>query len=268
MASNPDSGFKLHVPLDASGIKDFKPDKAVKVVAFDSKGAAQEQLVKLSAVGKGDATFAFKTKPGALRVVAGPEDATAKELQSLQTISVSVSAHAWQDARTLTLSAIVISDYYWRWWLIWCRNFTVRGRVVCADGSPVPGAQVCAYDVDWWWWWVSEDLIGCATTDANGAFEIDFRWCCGWWPWWWWVQRTWRLEPLLVQRIVPILQRTPTIPRIPIPDPAPDLAIFSDILAVRSPAAALAAQPGKAALRAAPAAPRRLAAATSPSSST
>lgn len=250
MANTAESGFTLHVPLDASSIRDFRPDKAVKVIAFEAKGGAQEQLVKLSAEGKGDATFAFKAKPGSLRIVAGPEDATAKELQNLQTLSVSVTARAWQDGRTLTLSPIAISDYYWRWWLIWCRNFTIRGRVVCADGSPVPGAQVCAYDVDWWWWWVSEDLIGCATTDANGAFEIDFRWCCGWWPWWWWLQRNWRLEPLLVQKIVPVLQRAPTIPHIPIPDPAPDLAIFSALLAGGSPAAALAARSGGAPPRA------------------
>jgi len=231
MAKSTQGGFTLHVPLDASGIKDFKPDKAVKVVAVDSKGAAQEQLVQLSTDGKGSATFSFAARPGVVQVVIGPGDATANELRALQTISVSVSARAWQDSNALTLSPIAISARYWWWWLIWCRNFTIRGRVVCADGSAVPGAQVCAYDVDWWWWWVSEDLVGCATTDATGAFEIDVRWCCGWWPWWWWAQRIWRLEPLLVQRIVPVLQRTPTIPRVPLPDPAPDLAIFNEILA-------------------------------------
>jgi hypothetical protein len=244
MARTTHGGFSLHVPLDASGVKDFKPDKAVKVVALDSTGAAQEQLVRLSADGKGSASFSFATRPGTVRVVVGPEDATATELQALQTISVSVSARAWQDSNPLTLSPIAISAYYWWWWLIWCRNFTIRGRVVCADGSAVPGAQVCAYDVDWWWWWVSEDLVGCATTDATGAFEIDVRRCCGWWPWWWWAQRIWRLEPLLVQRIVPLLQRTPAIPRIPRPDPAPDLAIFNEILTSSGGAAVTAMAAG------------------------
>jgi len=256
MAKSTQGGFTLHVPLDASGIKDFKPDKAVKVVAVDSKGAAQEQLVQLSTDGKGSATFSFAARPGVVQVVIGPGDATADELRALQTISVSVSARAWQDSNALTLSPIAISARYWWWWLIWCRNFTIRGRVVCADGSAVPGAQVCAYDVDWWWWWVSEDLVGCATTDATGAFEIDVRWCCGWWPWWWWAQRIWRLEPLLVQRIVPVLQRTPTIPRVPLPDPAPDLAIFNEILAGSGGKPAPTLQARGTGLRAALAGPR------------
>ncbi len=35
MAAKGESGnFRLQIPLDASGIKDFKPDRAVKVVAF------------------------------------------------------------------------------------------------------------------------------------------------------------------------------------------------------------------------------------------
>ena len=31
--------FVLEVPLDASGIKDFKPDRPVKVVAYNRSGA-------------------------------------------------------------------------------------------------------------------------------------------------------------------------------------------------------------------------------------
>jgi hypothetical protein len=231
MATSSQARFTLHVPLDASAVKDFKPEKEVKVIAVANTSAVQDQQVRLSTDGKGTANFSFASRPGVLRVAVGPGDATPEELQNLQTISVNVSARAWGERNSLTLSPVTISAYYWWWWLIWCRRFTIRGRVVCPDGSAVPGAQVCAYDVDWWWWWVSEDLIGCAITDATGAFEIDFRWCCGWWPWWWWARRIWRLDPLLIQRIVPVLQRMPTIPRIPLPDPAPDLAIFNDMLA-------------------------------------
>ena len=104
--------------------------------------------------------------------------------------------------------------------------------------------------MDWWWWWVSE-----YTTDATGAFEIDVRWCCGWWPWWW-AQRNWQLEPLLVQHIVPVLQRTPTIPRIPLPDPAPDLAIFNEILASTGGGRVTTVQAREAGLPATPAGPR------------
>src|SRR5438876_4167122 len=223
--------YKLSVPVDASGVKDFKADKAVKVAAFDNNGRVHEAIVKLDArSGKGVATLSFDRQPGSLRVVVGPEDASVEQLQGLQTINISISNRNWQGKRELKLSPIPITSYYWWWWFWWCRNFTIRGKVVCADGSAVPGAQVCAYDVDWWWWWVTEELVGCATTDATGSFEIDFRWCCGWWPWWWWARRFWRLEPLLVERILPILERDPKIPRIPTPDPAPDSAVFDTLL--------------------------------------
>ncbi len=114
---------------------------------------------------------------------------------------------------------------------------------MCGDGSPVPGAKVCAYDVDWWWWWLSEEQVGCATTDATGSFQISFRRCCGWFWWWWWERRYWRVDSLLAERIVPLLQKVPGIRRIPLPDPAPDVKIFESLLGVtgelgRSPALA------------------------------
>ena len=87
----------------------------------------------------------------------------------------------------------------------------ITGRVVCADGSPVPGAQVCAYEVDWWWWWSSAS-VGCAVTDVTGSFEIDFVQCCGWWPWWWWSRRQWFLEPSLVDRVTTLLRSDPESP--------------------------------------------------------
>jgi hypothetical protein len=136
MASSSTDKISLKVPLDAAGIKDFKPDKDVKVLAVDSKGAVQEQRVRLSGEGKGTATFSFASTPGAVRVVVGPGDATADELQALQTISVSVSARAWAGGKTLTLSPIAISAHYWWWWLIWCRAASSR----FAAGSSAPTA--------------------------------------------------------------------------------------------------------------------------------
>jgi hypothetical protein len=124
-----------------------------------------------------------------------------------------------------------IAPYYWYWWFIWCREFTIRGVVVCANGQPVPGATVCAYDVDWWWWWSSTQLIKCATTDASGAFEIKFTWCCGWWPWWWWQQHHWRLEPSLVERIAPVLGRDPGLAVLVQPTPQPSVADFRQLVA-------------------------------------
>lgn len=222
--------FKLEVPFDVSGIKDIKPQK-VKVVAYDRSGkASRAETVELTGKGSASATFTFEQDPGAVQVLVGPESASEKELRYLQTLSVSVPASRWAESNTLKLSPVAISSFYYWWWWRWCRNYVIRGRLVCADGSPVPGATVCAYDVDWWWWWVSEQQVGCAVTDANGVFEIDFRRCCGWLWWWWWEQRNWRVEPLLAERIVPALQKVSGLRQIPLPDPAPDVRIFDSLI--------------------------------------
>jgi hypothetical protein len=226
-----DEKFKLEVPLDASGIEDFKPEQDVKVVAQDRNGNFNSQTVKLNARGLGVATLAFDEHPGSLRLYVGPADATDEEVSGLQTIRLNISARQWLDRSELKLSPIVIRPYYWFWWLRWCRIFTIRGLVVCPDGSPVPGAKVCAFDVDCWWMWCSKQLVGCDTTDATGAFEIKFRWCCGWWPWWWWRFRAFQIEQTLVDRILPVLQRDPTLPILPEPSPKPTLAVFDQLLA-------------------------------------
>ena len=223
-------GFRLVVPLDASGVEDFRPEQAIKVAARDRKGTVSAQTVRLDASGRGTAAFAFPERPGSLRVAIGPETASDEELFALQTITLNVPARSWEVAREVTLPPVRIPSFYWHWWPRWCRTFTVRGRVHCPDGSPVPGARVCAYDVDWWWWWSSTQLVGCATTDASGAFEIKFRWCCGFWPWWWWRLRAWRLEPKLVELIAPALQQL-RLPRLPAPSPKPSLAVFREVLA-------------------------------------
>ena len=234
--------YKLEVPLNASGIKDFKPEQPVKVAVQNRKGVVSSLTVKLDSKGLGVATFKFPANPGAIRIVVGPSDASEEELLGLQTINFDLTARHWAERRELRIPPILISPYYWYWWLRWCRTFTIRGVVLCPDGSPVPGAKVCAYDVDWWWWWISSQQVGCATTDATGAFELTFRWCCGWWPWWWWKYRFWQLEPALADRIIPVLQRDPGLAKLPAPSPAPSLAIFEKLLAedgvlTRQPAA-------------------------------
>ena len=156
----------LEVPLDASKVSDFKPDRPVKVVAI-GKRETQERLVNLNESGKGTASFRFAEAPGSLQILMGPETASASDLQNLQTISVAVPASSWRDASEVKLPDVAISSYYWWWWWHWCRNFKVSGRVLCANGSPVVGATVCAIDVDYWWWWSSQEQVGCATTDAN-----------------------------------------------------------------------------------------------------
>ncbi len=220
---------RLTVPLDASGIPEFDPKQPVKVlVAAGGKPIASE-TVSLDKKGQGQVSLAVKDARG-LRVVVGPPDATDEELLGLQTIAVDVPLRRWRGKEELVLPAIRITPYFWFWWLRWCRTFTIRGRVLCPDGSAVPGAVVCAYDVDAWWWWWSRQQVGCATTDATGAFSITFRWCCGWWPWWWWRLRRWYVEPTLAGHILGALQREPRFPRIPRPDPPPDLAFFESLL--------------------------------------
>jgi hypothetical protein len=226
-----EKSFTLHVPLDASAVQDFKPDQKVKVVVETGRGALAAQVVQLDARGHGAAKFEFPTRPGEIKVALGPENAADDEVVGLQTIRTAVSARSWANAREVSLPAIAITPYYWHWWHRWCRTFTVRGRLVCADGSPVPGAEVCAYDVDFWWWWSSSQQVACATTAADGTFEMRFRWCCGFLPWWWWARRIWRLDTTLAERILPALQAHSRFGRLLKPGPTPDLSIFDRLIA-------------------------------------
>lgn len=221
--------FQLVIPLDASEIEGFKPDQAIKVAVKSPEGSITVQTVKLKRNGKGTATFVFEKKPRGLNVAVGPESASDEELFGMQTLCFNVSVRQWVNERILNIPSVKISPYYWYWWLHRCRAFTIRGKVICPDGNPVPGAEVCVYDTDYWWWWSSKQLVGCATTDATGSFEIKFRWCCGWWPWWWWRYRIWQLEPVLADRILAIL-RDLKLRRVPIPRPKPSLTIFKHIL--------------------------------------
>ncbi len=236
MATRPRSAsdsheFTLEVPLDASKVSDFRPDRPVKVVVVNKRGETQDRLVNLDEAGKGTASFSFSDAPGSLQVLMGPETASAADLQRLQTISVGVPASSWRAGREVRLPDVAISSYYWWWWWHWCRNFKVTGRVLCANGSPVVGATVCAIDVDYWWWWSSQEQVGCATTDATGSFEIDFTRCCGWWPWWWWETREWLVDPILVDQITTFLKQNGQFARLPRAVPSPSLAVFQPLLA-------------------------------------
>lgn len=226
--------FTLTVPLDASAIQDREGDQALKAVAKDRRGGFHAATVKVDAKGKGIAKFQFKQHPGPLHIAFGPADASDDELTGMQTLTLNVATRKWAGETVLEHSPVVISSYYWFWWRNWCRTYTVRGKVVCADGSPVPGAEVCAFDVDWWFIWSSKQSVGCATTDIDGTFELKFRWCCSWWPWWWWRNRTWQLDKVLSERVGKALDQRPDLQLSRIEN-QPSLTVFEKILGEETP---------------------------------
>jgi len=223
-------GFTLEVPVDASAISagDLKQQN-LKVVVKICDGELLSEPVKLREGGTGSARFSFPKRPGALRVLIGPDRAEDHELVDSQTISVVVPESRLGREKQLVLEPIVVSYWWWWWWWRWCREFTIHGHVVCPDGRPVPGAEVCAYDVDWFWWWWTKQQVGCAFTDINGSFDITFRWCCGFWPWWWWRYRAWEFEPSLAEAIVPVLERDPRI-KLGSATNVPSLDVFKPLL--------------------------------------
>lgn len=238
MASKSDEyrSYVLRLPVDASGIEDRSGLAALKAVFLTRGGVVAATGVKLDRSGQGVAEFKFE-RPLAGRVILGPPDAEDDEMEGLQTLSADVTARAWAKEPKLELRPLVVAPWYWHWWLRWCRTFTIHGRLTCPDGNPVPGAEVCAYDVDRFWWWCSQQKVGCATTDANGNFTITFRWCCGWWPWWWWRNRFWQIDPKVLAAIDKVIPRPVDPQPIPIPiprprpDPVPDIAVLQQVIA-------------------------------------
>jgi hypothetical protein len=226
----PAEKYSLLIPLDASGVEEFTPGEKIKILVQRRDGTVIEKIIEFSPEAKAEVTFPFTEHPGPLRIALGPAEATAEELLGMQTVTVDVPARVWAVRPKYTLEPIKIAPYYWFWWRRWCRTFTIRGRLLCPNGDPVPGATVCAYDVDIWWFWHSIEEVGCAVTDSNGTFEIKFRWCCVFLPWWWWRRRIWEIDPWLVRRIKPILDRTPDL-RLGRLTNQPTLEVFAPLLA-------------------------------------
>jgi len=211
----------LVIPLDASQIAEGDRKQQSIRVAVDDGSGVKSQVVTVE---KGQAQIKLDVDPKqTISIAVGPESASDDDIFHLQTLTTTVSPSQWAAGKPLTLAPILLTPAWWRLWLIWCREFVINGRLVCSDGSPVPGAEVTAYDVDFFWWWSSVVQIGSpVVTDAAGHFTIKFRWCCYWWPWWWWRLRYWRLDPILIEKIQPILKLNPQF-RAPAMVPTPSL---------------------------------------------
>jgi hypothetical protein len=219
--------FKLAVPLQLADLAQFKAGDKVKVILADQQKALQSTIVALNEKGAGSANFTGESAPAGARILVGPPTATDDEMLGLQTLIVNLSPAQFLKP----LDPISISDQFWRWWLTWCRTFTITGRVLCPNGTPVPYAQVCAYDVDFFWWWFTEEQVGCATTDANGFFKIEFTWCCGFFWWWWLARRRWQLSTEVAEDLINALRGDKTLKTLPLPTPTPNLGIFSQLVA-------------------------------------
>lgn len=220
---------RIVIPLTGGTEGAGRVAKVLLQGTLESHPAAE---VRFDKSGHGEAVFNLARRPTNLRVLVGPHDASDEELAALQTLSFEIPVHSWKEPAELRLNPYPIPPYWWDRWRYWCREFTISGRVVCADQSPVPGATVCAYDVDWVWFWSSTQQIACATTDLNGVFHMSFRWCCGWWWWWWWPLRYWMFEPALAARIQAVLD--PDVFRRLGPAATPSLDKFADLLGAKA----------------------------------
>lgn len=219
---------KIRIPVDLSTVEDLQSGQKVRVAIRDAQGKLHSKLVSPRR-GRANAEFELDERPASLQVLVGPGDVEEDELEQLDVLQRNLTlSHLQGDV--LEVEPIRVTPVLWRRWLSWCRTFTVTGRVICPGGGAVPGAQVCAYDVDYWWWWGSRQLVGCATTDQHGNFSLKYRWCCGLRPIWWWKLRDWRLEPVLADLIVPELQKDPRLRNPPRPEPQPDPAIFDRLV--------------------------------------
>jgi hypothetical protein len=230
---------ELVIPLDVSQVPEGERGQQSVKVAVRAGDKVQSQVVKVTA-GKAEVKLNVDAKQ-ALSIAVGPDNVSDEEIFQLQTLTTNVTPRQWAGKAKLALPPIIVTPVWWGLWRRWCRTFVIHGRVQCADGSPVPGAEVRAFDVDFFWWWSSVQPVGpVVITDANGNFAMKFRWCCGWWPWWWWKIRSWRLEPLLYEKIDPVLKLNPNL-KVHEPSPEPTVNVIDFNLQTAQPQPTLSA---------------------------
>lgn len=230
--------YRITGQLDLSELKEVEGDVPLRVSAVSGGKVVDSQVLRPGPGG----TAPFKLEyagegPGrsARLVVTHGE---CRELEALRAEEVTrrIPAREWKQEKEGNLASVdvgrvVIPVDVYRRWLLLCRRYVIRGRVVCRhwrydpiehiwifEDLPVPGATVEAYDTDCWWWWCFRDLIGSAVTGADGTFEISFWWCCRlWFPF----RVPWTIDPDLLRRIRELLAEVRIPGRPPLPDPPP-----------------------------------------------
>src|SRR5277367_4996067 len=211
----------IKVPVDATQVPESERGKQKVRVALRAGDEITSHVVSVEA-GRAEAEFSVDAS-GPVTIAVGPEASDAADLFRRSTPTVTVRPTEVNRRPGYVVQPIVIGYPIWEGWLIWCRTFTITGYVYGTDSKPVPGAQVVASNVDWFWWWISTGQVGTAVTDANGFFQITFTWCCGWLPWYWWELRHWMLDPILIEKINPVLAMSPNL-RVSPPSSALELA--------------------------------------------
>jgi len=222
--------YKVTVPIDASEGHHPGERAAVRVAAIDAQNNIQSHVVDLSKR-HASATFEFDEAPNGLEVIVGPAEASHDELLKLQTLRKPVSRSLLSEG-DVTIDALRIPAGYLERLFRWCSTFTISGQVLCPDGRPVPGAQVCASDVAWLPPWSGTQLLGCATTDINGWFNMSFTFCCRWEWWWWMMLRTWRVDTTVANQLIDSLVPEAKFRPIKPPGPQPDPAWYEQLLGV------------------------------------
>lgn len=224
------SSFVLHVPIDVSQVPDFEPNRQISVLAW-SQGYQQQRLVTFQHKGTVTVTFELERAPDSLQVALGPWDATPFELRHLQAGSIEVPLSAWRGSAEVRLPAIRVTAWDWWSWQHWRQTFCVRGRVLDAQGYPIAGAAVSAFDVDAWWWWSAREHVGSAFTAGDGSFLIEFTRSCGWQPAWWWASRDWKIDAPMMERITSFVRQNHELASQSVPlHSAPSLTIFHSLL--------------------------------------
>lgn len=224
-------GTRISIPVDLHDIDDLTADDRVRVVARTRDGTIVSTDAAAADLSDAPVELELPDDPGRVTIVVGPIDADPELLLEAETPGITIPAHRWRE--DLSIEPIRIGPWHWGRWRRWCRTIVVRGRLVCPDGSPVPGAEVCAYDVDWWFIWSSMQQVGCTTTAADGTFSMKFTWCCGLYPWWWWFRtRPWQFDPELADLVRTRVGDAVDLPLRP-PTPQPSLSVVSDLLTQR-----------------------------------